>query len=125
MLASGKRAHSSPGSTGLDLVEIRASIQAIQASLQVEEDSVARGSPVDDLREEHSHLQRAHTVLRRHAAELHLQIESAGSTAQAFSQFCQDRHDRLLHRLERANELLTLRDADVVNMEEKIAHTED
>ncbi|GMG14523.1 unnamed protein product [Phytophthora fragariaefolia] len=74
---------------------------------------------------EHSCLQRAHTILRRHAAELHLQIESAGTTAQAFSQFCQDRHDRLQHRLKRANELLALRDADVVNMEERIAHTED
>ncbi|GMF49490.1 unnamed protein product [Phytophthora fragariaefolia] len=74
---------------------------------------------------EHSCLQRAHTISRRHEAELHLQIESAGTTAQAFSQFCQDQHDRLQHRLERANELLALRDADVANMEEKIAHTED
>ncbi|GMF47749.1 unnamed protein product [Phytophthora fragariaefolia] len=110
---------------GFDLVEIRASIQAIQASLQVVEVSVARDSAVDELREEHSCLQRAHTSSRCHAAELHLQIRSAGTTAQAFSQFCQDRHDRLLHRLERANELLTLRDADVVNMEERIVHTED
>ncbi|GMF51363.1 unnamed protein product [Phytophthora fragariaefolia] len=39
--------------------------------------------------------------------------------------FCQDRHDRLQHRLERANELLALRDADVTNLEEKLAHTED
>ncbi|GMF41314.1 unnamed protein product [Phytophthora fragariaefolia] len=109
---------------GLDLVEIRASTQAIRASLQVVEDFMARDSAVDDLREEHSRLQRAHTVSRRHAAEQHLQIESARMTAQAFSQFCQDRHDRLLHRLERANELQTLRDSDVVNMEEKIAHTE-
>ncbi|GMF37954.1 unnamed protein product [Phytophthora fragariaefolia] len=106
---------------GLDLVEIRASIQAIQASLQVVEDSVARDSAVDDLREDPSAL----TPFHAHAAELHLQIESAGTTAQAFSQFCQDRHDRLLHRLERANELLTLRDADAVNMEERIVHTED
>ncbi|GMF14957.1 unnamed protein product [Phytophthora fragariaefolia] len=76
---------------GPDLIEIRASIQAIQASLRV----------------------------------LHLQIESAGATAQAFSQFCQDRHDRLQRRLERTNELLALRDADVTNLEERLAHTED
>ncbi|GMF57175.1 unnamed protein product [Phytophthora fragariaefolia] len=66
---------------GLYLVEIRASIQAIQASLRVVEDSVARDSAVDELREEHSCLQRAHTISHRHAAELHLQIESAGTTA--------------------------------------------
>ncbi|GMG17646.1 unnamed protein product [Phytophthora fragariaefolia] len=103
---------------GSDLVENRASIQAIQASLRAVEDSVARDSAVDELREEHSCLQHAHTISRRHAAELHLQIESAGATAQAFSRFCQDRHDRLQHRLERANELLALRDADVANLEE-------
>ncbi|GMF42374.1 unnamed protein product [Phytophthora fragariaefolia] len=74
---------------------------------------------------EHSCLQRTHTISRRHAAELHLQIESAGTTAQAFSQFCQYQHDRLQHRLERANKLLALRDADVANLEEKIAHMED
>ncbi|GMF19265.1 unnamed protein product [Phytophthora fragariaefolia] len=88
------------------------------------EDYVARKSAVDELREEHSCLQRAHTISRRHAAELHLQIESAGATAQAFSQFCQARHDRLQHRLVRANELLALQDVDVVNLEEKLAHTE-
>ncbi|GMF54669.1 unnamed protein product [Phytophthora fragariaefolia] len=93
---------------GLDIMEIRASIQAIQASVRVVEDSVARDSTVDELREGHSCLQRAHTISRRHVAELHLQIESGGTTAQAFSQFCQDRHDRLQHRLERANELLAL-----------------
>ncbi|GMF56469.1 unnamed protein product [Phytophthora fragariaefolia] len=110
---------------GLDLVEIRASIQAIQASLRVVEDSVVRDSTVDELREEHPCLQSDHTISRRHAAELHLQIESAWTTAQAFSQFCQGRHDRLQHRLVRVNELLALRDADVVKMEERIAHTED
>ncbi|GMF52048.1 unnamed protein product [Phytophthora fragariaefolia] len=110
---------------GPDLIEILASIQAIQASLRVVEDSVARDSAIDELREEHSCLQRAHTISLRHATELHLQIESAGATAQAFSQFCQDRHDRLQRRLERANELLALRDADVTNLEEKLAHTED
>ncbi|GMF46126.1 unnamed protein product [Phytophthora fragariaefolia] len=110
---------------GPDLIEIRASIQAIQASLRAVEDSVARDSAIDELRDEHSSLQRAHTISRRHAAELQLQIESAGATAQAFSQFCQDRHDRLQHRLERANELLALRDTDVTNLEEKLAHTED
>ncbi|GMF33448.1 unnamed protein product [Phytophthora fragariaefolia] len=110
---------------GPGLIEIRASIQAIQASLRAVEDSVARDSAIDELREEHSCLQRAHTISRRHAAELHLQIESAGATAQAFSQFCQDRHDRLQHPLERANELLALRDADVTNLKEKLAHTED
>ncbi|GMF35012.1 unnamed protein product [Phytophthora fragariaefolia] len=45
---------------GLDLVEIRASIQAIQASLRVVEDSVARDSAVDKLREEHLCLQCSH-----------------------------------------------------------------
>ncbi|GMF33656.1 unnamed protein product [Phytophthora fragariaefolia] len=110
---------------GPDLIEIRASIQAIQASLRVVEDSVARDSTIDELREEHSCLQRAHTISRRYATELYLQIESAGATAQAFSQFCQDRHDRLQRRLERANELLALRDADVTNLEERLAHTED
>ncbi|GMF25371.1 unnamed protein product [Phytophthora fragariaefolia] len=64
------------------------------------------------------------TISRRHA-QLHLQIVSAGTTAQACSQFCQDQHDRLQHRLERANELLALRDGDVANLEETIAHTED
>ncbi|GMF44487.1 unnamed protein product [Phytophthora fragariaefolia] len=49
---------------GLDLVEIRASIQAIQASLRVVEDSVARDSAVDELREEHSCLQRAHAAVQ-------------------------------------------------------------
>ncbi|GMF28262.1 unnamed protein product [Phytophthora fragariaefolia] len=110
---------------GPALGEIRASIQAIQASLRAVEDSVARDSAVHERHEEHSCLQRAHTISRRHAAELHLQIESAGATAQACSQFYQDRHDKLQHRLERANELLALRDADVTNLEEKLAHTEE
>ncbi|GMF48429.1 unnamed protein product [Phytophthora fragariaefolia] len=110
---------------GPDLIEIRASIQAIQASLRVVEDSVARDSTIDELREEHSCLQRANTMLRRHATELHQQIESTGAAAQAFCQFCPDRHDRLQRRLERANELLALRDADVTNLEENLAHTED
>ncbi|GMF19283.1 unnamed protein product [Phytophthora fragariaefolia] len=89
------------------------------------EDSVARDSTIDELREELSCLQRAHTISHRHATELHLQIESAGATGQAFSQFCQDRHDRLQRRLEQANELLALRDADVTYLEERLAHTED
>ncbi|ETN15274.1 hypothetical protein PPTG_22107 [Phytophthora nicotianae INRA-310] len=83
--------------------------------------SVDRESVVEELQEEHHDLQRVHATAIRHTRDLHTRLSQAGSAAQHFIQFCQERHDAIVRELGVTSALLTDERVSVQRLEAELA----
>ncbi|ETO83362.1 hypothetical protein F444_02608, partial [Phytophthora nicotianae P1976] len=83
--------------------------------------SVDRESVVEELQEEHHDLQRVHATAIRHTRDLHTRLSQAGSAAQHFIQFCQERHDAIVRELGVTSASLTDERVSVQRLEAELA----
>ncbi|ETO58989.1 hypothetical protein F444_22633, partial [Phytophthora nicotianae P1976] len=105
----------------VDLSAVRRSLTGILTSLRVLQASVDRESVVEELQEEHHDLQRVHATASRHTRDLHTRLSQAGSAAQPFIQFCQERYDAVVRELGVTSALLTDERVSVQRLEAELA----
>ncbi|ETI30479.1 hypothetical protein F443_22397 [Phytophthora nicotianae P1569] len=105
----------------VDLAAVRRSLTGILTSLRVLQASVDRESVVEELQEEHHDLQRVHATAIRHTRDLHTRLSQAGSAAQPFIQFCQERYDAVVRELGVTSALLTDERVSVHRLEAELA----